>query len=156
MPEHARALRDHELRAILAAADLRATSSRLVILRELSKLRAPTSHGELAERLGLRGLDRTTVYRNLLALNRAGLLVKTQLPDRITRFELPSSKSAQHNAHPHFVCSDCGAVACLPASSVALHGEAARSEVAEVQLRGRCAECVEPLHVQASQPTMSG
>jgi Fur family ferric uptake transcriptional regulator len=151
MPEHARALRDHELRAILAAVDLRATSSRLVILRELTKLRAPTSHAELAERLDQRGLDRTTVYRNLLTLTRAGLLVKTQLPDRIARFELPSSKSLQHNAHPHFVCSDCGTVACLPASSVALHGEAARNQVAEVQLRGRCAECVEPRHVRTTK-----
>jgi hypothetical protein len=33
-------------------------------------------------------------------------------------------------------------VRCLPANAVKLRGEAADSEVAEVQLRGRCAKCV--------------
>jgi hypothetical protein len=35
----------------------------------------------------------------------------------------------------------CGTIACLPANSVAIRGEAARNQVAEVQLRGRCTGC---------------
>ena len=49
--------------------------------------------------------------------------------------------STEHGTHPHFVCNDCGDVACLPESAVALRGEATRNQVAEIQLRGRCAAC---------------
>jgi Fur family ferric uptake transcriptional regulator len=142
--QRAEAASDDQLREDLSTVGLRVTTSRLVVLRELAQLRVPTSHPELADRLCERGLDRTTVYRNLLVLTRAGLLVRTQLADRVSRFELPRSKSLHHDTHPHFVCSECGSVACLPANSVALRGEAKRNEVAEVQLRGRCARCALP------------
>jgi Fur family ferric uptake transcriptional regulator len=114
----------------------------MVILRELAKLRIPTSHPQLTERLAGSGIDRATIYRNLLSLTEAGLLVKTQLGDNVWRFELPSMRSTEHGTHPHFVCTDCGVVACLPEGAVALRGEAVRNQVAEVQLRGRCAACV--------------
>jgi Fur family ferric uptake transcriptional regulator len=32
-------------------------------------------------------------------------------------------------------------VSCLPENTVSLRGQAARNQVAEVQLRGRCTEC---------------
>lgn len=137
-----RLLRDDDLRQLLVGRGIRVTEQRMVILRELAKLRIPASHTELTERLAGSGLDRATIYRNLLSLTEAGLLVKTSLGDNVWRFELPQSDSAQHGTHPHFVCNDCGHVACLPASSVALRGEAVRNQVAEVQLRGRCADCV--------------
>lgn len=113
----------------------------MVILRELAKLRVPASHPELTERLAGEGLDRATIYRNLLSLTEAGLLVRTQLGDNVWRFELPK-RSSEHGTHPHFVCNDCGDVACLPESAVALRGEAVRNQITEVQLRGRCAACV--------------
>ena len=113
----------------------------MAILRELAKLRIPTSHPELTERLAGPGLDRATIYRNLLSLTEAGLLVRTQLGDNVWRFELPNTRSTEHNAHPHFVCNECGEVECLPKRSVALRAEAVRNEVVEIQLRGRCAAC---------------
>jgi len=139
-----RALRDDDLRQILGARGIRVTEQRLLILRELSKLTFPISHPELTDRLGESELDRATVYRNLLSLTEAGLLVKTQLGDGVWRFELPNAPSAEHGAHPHFVCNDCGSVECLPKGSVTLRGEASRNEVADVQLRGRCTDCVRP------------
>lgn len=142
MPGRARLLRDDDLRELLVSRGFRVTAQRLVILRELAKLRIPTSHPELTERLAGSDLDRATVYRNLLSLTEAGVLIKTQLGDNVWRFELPRSTSTEHGRHPHFICSDCGSIACLPATSVALRGEAARNEVAEVQLRGRCTDCV--------------
>lgn len=137
-----RLLRDEDLRELLVSRGIRVTEQRMVILRELAKLRIPSSHPELTERLAGSGLDRATIYRNLVSLTEAGLLVRTQLGDNVWRFELLQSTSSAHGAHPHFVCSDCGSVACLPANSVALRGEAARNQVAEVQLRGRCTGCV--------------
>jgi Fur family ferric uptake transcriptional regulator len=142
MSRKTRLLRDDDLRQLLVGKGIRVTEQRMVILRELAKLRIPTSHPELTERLAGVDLDRATIYRNLLSLTEAGLLVKTQLGDNVWRFELPKMKSTEHGAHPHFVCNDCGDVACLPESAVALRREAVRNQVAEVQLRGRCEACV--------------
>jgi Fur family ferric uptake transcriptional regulator len=88
------------------------------------------------------GLDRVTVYRNLLTFTEAGLLVRTQLGDNVWRFELPATGEGEHGFHPHFVCNDCGGVSCLPSSAITLRGEAKRNQVAEVQLRGRCEHCM--------------
>jgi len=142
MSSKTRLLRDNDLRQLLVGKGIRVTEQRMVILRELAKLRIPASHSELTERLAGDGLDRATIYRNLLSLTKAGLLVKTQLGDNVWRFELPSMKSTEHRTHPHFVCNDCGDIACLPESAVALRGEAVRNQVAEIQLRGRCVACV--------------
>jgi Fur family transcriptional regulator, ferric uptake regulator len=136
-----RLLPDDELRRLLVVKGIRVTEQRMAILRELSTLHLPTSHPELTERLAS-ALDRATVYRNLVSLTEAGILVRTQLGDNVWRFELPQTPSLEHRLHPHFVCNDCGDVACLPESAVTLRGEAARNEIVEVQLRGRCSACV--------------
>lgn len=142
MPRKPRLLREDDVRQLLVESGLRVTEQRIQVLRELSRLRVPASHAELTERLAGVGLDRATIYRNLLSLTDAGLLVKTQLGDNVWRFELPRAASTEHGAHPHFVCNDCGSVACLPESAVTLRGDAVRNQVSEVQLRGRCAACV--------------
>jgi Fur family ferric uptake transcriptional regulator len=136
-------LSDKDLRQLLSNRGIRVTDQRLVLLRELTRLRVPASHGDLTARLTGTALDRATIYRNLLSLTEAGVLVRTQLGDGVWRFELPCAPAAAgHGRHPHFVCTDCGDIACLPDSAVMLRGLAARNEVAEVQLRGRCISCV--------------
>jgi Fur family ferric uptake transcriptional regulator len=142
MTSKLRLLRDEDLRQLLAGRGLRVTEQRLAILRELARLRVPTSHPELTARMAGSGLDRATIYRNLVSLTDEGILVKTQLGDNVWRFELPRGTQVAHGTHPHFVCSDCGGVDCLPSGSVSLKGAAAQNEVAEVQLRGRCSGCV--------------
>lgn len=144
MTTKTRLLHDEDLRALLVQKGIRVTEQRLALLRELARLRLPVSHAELTERLASSGLDRATVYRNLLALTEAGLLVRTQLGDNVWRFELPRSGAGAHATHAHFVCTDCGDVSCLPDDAVVLRGLAARSTVSEVQLRGKCGTCVEP------------
>ena len=142
MSAKTRQLRDEELRQLLVDNGIRVTEQRMAILRALARVRVPASHSELTERLAGPSLDRATIYRNLLSLTEAGLLIQTQLGDNVWRFEMPSARSTEHGAHPHFVCNDCGDIACLPESAVALRGEAVRNQVAEVQLRGRCMACV--------------
>jgi Fur family transcriptional regulator, ferric uptake regulator len=134
-------LREEDLRELLASRGIRVTEQRMALLRELVRLRVPTSHPELTERMVGSNLDRATIYRNLLSLAKAGLLVRTQLGDAVWRYELPRGGGIEHGRHPHFVCTDCGDIACLSDSSVALKGEAKRRQVAEVQLRGRCDAC---------------
>ena len=136
-------LPDGALREMLSARGLRVTGPRISVLRELCKQGPPISHPELAERLAGQGLDRVTVYRNLLALMEAGLLVRTQLSDHVWRYELPQGGGATHGLHPHLVCTDCGSVECLPKAAVRLQGAAAQAQVSEVQLRGLCTDCRE-------------
>jgi Fur family ferric uptake transcriptional regulator len=138
----ARSPREAELRQLLMGRSFRVTEQRLSLLRELARLSAPVSYPELCERLAGTPLDRVTIYRNLVSLTRAGVLVRTQLGDNVWRYELPATEGAEHGRHPHFVCTDCGDIACLPVGAVTLQGEAAQNEVAEVQLRGRCVGCV--------------
>jgi Fur family ferric uptake transcriptional regulator len=137
-----RPLKDDDVRRLLASRGIRVTEQRLVLLRELARLRAPTSHPELTERMSRSGLDRATIYRNLLSLAKAGLLVRTQLGDAVWRYELPRGAELQHGRHPHFVCTDCGDVACLSSRAVSLGKEVGRRQISEVQLRGRCDACV--------------
>lgn len=141
MKPRATGLTEEKARGLLVGKGLRVTSQRLALLRELSRTRHPISHPELSELLAPEGLDRATVYRNLLSLTKAGLLVQTRLGDAVARFELPRSASLHHDEHPHFVCTSCGDIACLPARAVSLHGAATRITVAEVQLRGLCTSC---------------
>lgn len=137
-----RLLRDEDLRELLVVRGIRVTEQRMALLRELARLRVPASHPELTERLAGTALDRATIYRNLVSLTEAGLLVRTQLGDNVWRYEMPGDAAPEHGRHAHFVCTDCGDVACLSEGDVALRGAAARNEVSEVQLRGRCVSCV--------------
>jgi Fur family ferric uptake transcriptional regulator len=107
--------------------------------------RRPVSHGEVAEALGPDGLDRATVYRNLMDLVEAGILMRTDLGDHIWRFEL---RGEEHGAsgHPHFICTDCGAVTCLPARAVKLvptrkAPRALDKGTVAVQVKGVCDAC---------------
>lgn len=142
MKATAAARRDEEFRELLTSRGLRVTEQRVELLREMVRVKAPISHPELTEQMANSGLDRATVYRNLLTLAEAGVLIRAQLGDQVWRYELPRTVTSDHSHHPHLVCSECGNIRCLAAGSVKLHGEAAQSEVAEVQLRGRCADCV--------------
>jgi Fur family transcriptional regulator, ferric uptake regulator len=135
-------LADDDFKALLAEKGFRVTDQRMTVLRELAAVRTPVSHAELTERLASSDLDRATIYRNLLSLTKAGVLVRSQLGDNIWRFELPTTTSHEHGKHPHFVCNDCGDVACLPINAFTLRGATARNQIDEVQLRGRCITCI--------------
>ena len=132
--------RDERFRLLLESKGLRVTEQRLLVLRSLAKTRAPVSFPELVARLSEAGLDRATVYRNLVGLTEEGILVRSQLGDGVWRYKLPTSDEPTHGEHPHLVCIDCGIVSCLPANAVSFRGMGT-SRVTEVQLRGHCASC---------------
>lgn len=136
-----RGKRDARLHELLRSHGVRVTDQRLRVLRELAQLRMPVSHTELADRLAGDGMDRATVFRSLVSLSDAGILAKSQL-GAVWRYELPGAEGATHAKHPHFVCTDCGDVACLPDKAVQVRTLPAKSEVAEIQVRGRCSACV--------------
>jgi Fur family ferric uptake transcriptional regulator len=134
--------------SLIRGAGLRVTSSRVHVLKALRGAEAPLSHADVATQMEALGLDRTTVYRNLVDLTEVGILRRTDV-DHTWRFELVEQASGDAHEtvqHPHFVCTDCGKVACLPAGVVALKPlrgspQALRRGNLEIQLRGLCDAC---------------
>jgi Fur family ferric uptake transcriptional regulator len=133
------------LRATIRKAGLRSTAPRVAVLRRLVQATTPVSHGELVERLTTEGMDRTTVYRNLVDLTDAGLVQRTDLGDHVWRFEL--KRTADEPRHPHFTCVECGTVACLPEVTVSVKPggkgvpRSLLKQKVEIQLRGMCDAC---------------
>jgi Fur family ferric uptake transcriptional regulator len=136
-----------ELTITLRSAGLRRTAPRIAVLQRLESAVTPLSHGDIAERLAPLGFDRATVYRNLMDLVEAGLVTRADLGDHVWRFELVGDRSKPHAIeHAHFLCTDCGDVACLPDSAVkvvAVRGapRAVGKASVEVQLKGLCDAC---------------
>ena len=138
-----------ELRALVRAKGLRATPSRLAVLELLRVSDAPMSHGDVADRLATQAWDRATIYRNLTDLAEVGLVRRTDVGDHVWRFE---ALSGDHEpaSHPHFVCTECGTVECLPElelsmrtsrSSRARPPRAVKQRQVEVHVRGLCDAC---------------
>jgi len=138
-----------ELRAAVRARGLRATPSRLAVLDIVRGTGAPVSHGEVADKLASQAWDRATIYRNLIDLSDAGLLRRTDVGDHVWRFEAINHDAA---AHPHFVCTECGVVECLPEVELAMRRpepskrvrapRAVKQRQVEVHVRGRCDACL--------------
>lgn len=133
------------LKATIRGAGLRSTAPRIAVLKRLMQATTPVSHGELVAQLADEGMDRTTVYRNLVDLTDAGLVRRTDLGDHVWRFELQRG-TGEALRHPHFTCTDCGTVACLPEVTVSVkQGQrvprALQKQRVEIQLRGKCDDC---------------
>lgn len=133
------------MRQRIRDAGLRATPGRVATFQALVTARAPLRHADVCEVLAPLGLDRATIYRNLIDLTDAGLLARSDLGDHAWRFEL--SYPDHHDAeHPHFVCVDCGDVSCLPGVALTVTAEegtprSVGEKRVEVQLRGLCDQC---------------
>lgn len=140
------------VREQLREAGLRATSARIAVMLCLLESKGPLTHAEVYERIKGNGFDRATAYRNLKDLVEARFLHRHDLGDHVWRFELVQAESKTSpghspSAHPHFLCSDCGSVECLPPSIVALQGvrgvpkSLRRFRELEIQIRGVCDAC---------------
>lgn len=137
-----------EVKTLLREAGLRATSARAAVYSCLADQARPLTHAEVCEALEGQGMDRATVYRNLADLTEVELVRRTDHGDHLWRFELGSHK-AHHDApdpHPHFVCTECGKVACLPEGAVVISAvrgapKTMKRGAYEVQVRGACDAC---------------
>jgi Fur family ferric uptake transcriptional regulator len=132
---------DDTLRQRIRDAGLRVTHARVAVLRVLHLAEMPTSHPEVYAALQTEGWDRATLYRNLTDLTDAGLLRRVDLGDHVWRFELVSAPEGvgHEAAHPHFLCTSCGDVTCLPDLTVA--GTLPSARPVTIQLRGECVRC---------------
>ena len=130
----------------LRSSGLRSTAPRLAVLQQLLSSKSPLSHADLADQLESQGLERATVYRNLMDLAEAGIVTRSELGDHVWRYEVRRQGHAHDSKHPHFVCVDCGEVSCLnevkvdispaPGSKKSVIGS-----LTEVLLKGHCGKC---------------
>lgn len=135
-----------QARTMLKEVKLRCTTCRIALLQRLATMEQPASHAELADLLTPEGFDKSTIYRCLIELSDAGLLNRLELGDHVWRFEL--KRDHDFTDHPHFMCVDCGKVACLTDVTVRVSGKRGKSakvpdmaQVTEIMLKGHCAEC---------------
>ncbi|MET0388619.1 MAG: transcriptional repressor [Polyangiales bacterium] len=131
---------------VIRQAGLRVTQPRLAVLHVLTKYARPLSHADLIDALDGQGFDRVTLYRNLNDLADAGIVARTEVGDRVWRFELRNGDDSHTGIHPHFTCTDCGTVSCLPENVVRINKsvrlpKAVRDQSVEVSLRGVCDRC---------------
>ncbi len=134
-----------EIKQLLKDHNLRATAPRVAVISLLQSQHRPMSYSEVAEALGDQAWDPATLFRNLVKLEEAGLARVVSHAGGMARYELTIGQDHSH-IHPHFVCTDCGAVSCLSEISIPVPdmsgpwGESIRS--ASVQFQGRCPTCL--------------
>ncbi|HEX4454165.1 MAG TPA: transcriptional repressor [Kofleriaceae bacterium] len=132
------------LRAQLRDRGLRATVARVAVLEILHASAQPISHAEVTARLAELGCDSTTLYRNLIDLVEAKLARRADVGDHVWRFALVHD---EHDAaaHPHFVCTECGSIQCLPTMQVRIPTtkapRAVKRKQIEIHVRGLCDAC---------------
>src|SRR5678816_4949411 len=100
------------LRTAVREAGLRATPSRIAVLHLLRSAGSPVSHSDVVGKLASQAWDPATIYRNLTDLSDVGLARRTDVGHHVWRYEAIHGHQAA--AHPHFVCTECGSIECLP------------------------------------------
>jgi len=134
-------------KSLLRDAGMRATAARVAVARHLAQLGKPLSHAEVVEALDEAGFDQSTLFRCLNELADAGLVTRLNLGDQVRRFELRQSSDGGDLQHPHFMCIDCGKLACLGDFSIKISpSRGPRREklgsITEVLIRGHCGDCL--------------
>jgi Fe2+ or Zn2+ uptake regulation protein len=131
----------------LGRQQLRLTSGREYLVDVLSTAAGPMTIPEILATK--RDLAQSSVYRNLVVLEEAGVVRRVVTDDEFARYELGEDLTGHHH---HLVCSSCGRVEDLPASeSIERSVEAAVQQAARkagfttahhrLDLVGTCAEC---------------
>ncbi len=136
---------------LLKGCGLRKTKARLAVLAVLDSAQSPRStdsvHRAASE---LEPMDRVTAYRTLESFHRSGLVERVRAGGRTWRYHL--SLEPDRPSHPHFYCSRCGRLECLPQDIVSVDLERmkkeypARVEHLQVNLEGFCPACLAKGH----------
>lgn len=125
----------------------RLTANREVLLDTLTTAPRPLTIPEILEER--KGLAQSSVYRNLVVLEEAGVVHRVVGADEFARWELAEDLAGHHH---HLICATCGRVEDVPASaglerSVAAAAAAItrttgfRTQHHRLDLVGVCATC---------------
>jgi Fur family transcriptional regulator, ferric uptake regulator len=91
----------------LSQAGLRITETRKSLVRTALKMKGAFSAQDLLRALPGkgRGFDLVTIYRNLHAMENAGLICKADFSDDMARYMV--SEPGHHHHHHHIICRSC-------------------------------------------------
>lgn len=137
-----------EVAARLRRVNQRATTTRVELVIVLRDAPRPLTIPEILQARG--GLAQSSVYRNLVVLEQAGVVHRIVTNAEHARFELAEDLTGDH--HHHLVCSRCGSVEDVPAPAkleASLHSAVAEidattgftTEHHRIDLVGLCASC---------------
>lgn len=143
----ARSLHD-QVEARLAALEQRYTKKRRALVESLLAVDGPVTISEIVSRAG--DIPTSSAYRNLTVLCEAGVARRLVGTDDLGRFELAEDLSGHH--HHHLVCTGCGTVADVRASTGLEQALADAARVAatetgfevndhRIDMVGRCPAC---------------
>ncbi len=132
----------------LRAVDQRYTTRRRAVVELLAAADRPQSIGELLDADG--SLAQSSLYRNLVVLEDAGVVRRILTNGDFARFELTEDLTGHHH---HLICSSCGSVGDFTVPDAleadltrALRRVASRerfrADAHRLDLVGLCAECV--------------
>ena len=107
-----------EARRTLRESGLRATAPRIAVLGILAEAESPISFTQVLDKLGDSDWDQATIYRNLVKL-RTPASRPWLSHGGIDRYAVAGDPEDSHQ-HPHFLCEDCGRIACLKEETAAL------------------------------------
>ena len=130
-------------KALLRKVGLKSTTTRIAVLQEMWAQDRPMSHSNLVQSLKQVG-DQATIYRTLISFVDKGVARVASTASGIVRYELIQEGESAHTVHPHFVCQDCGIVACLPITTMVSISDPSwshRLQGAKLQFVGICVEC---------------
>jgi len=127
----------------------RPTAKRAAIIEVLSQAPRPLTIPEILTTRHGRGLAQSSVYRNLVVLEQAGLVHRIVTNNEFARFELAEDLTEHHH---HLICASCGMVEDVPASAgLEKSVQAATAQIARttgfrtehhrVDLVGVCRDC---------------
>jgi Fur family ferric uptake transcriptional regulator len=137
---------EEELRGLLHEQKMRVTGVRLAVLSTLHEHQGPMTHEQIMDALSSDEYDRASVWRLLSDLADKGLLRRMDLGDRVWRYELVDACRSIDASHAHFLCGQCGDVACLPPLEIRtrggdLPGVLSRAEFT-IRIEGTCGTCL--------------
>lgn len=141
-------LKPHELyeEALVALRDagLKVTEARKLVLGHLTKAHGPFTIEEIHAGIKNKSCNLTTVYRILSHLVEIGVVRKTDVGDRVARFEFQSHAHLHH----HLICTHCKRVEIVEQDKIPGIEKIAKSMGFPkvnpcVEIFGTCQKCVD-------------
>lgn len=138
---------DDEITTLLRRNDQRYTKGRRALVATLHSVGQPVTIPQILEASD--GLAQSSIYRNLVVLEEAGVVTRIVTNDDFARYELAETLTEHHH---HLICSSCGDVSDFSLGNhtessldKALHQVADATgftiEAHRLDLVGTCADC---------------
>ena len=102
------AIDENKAKDLLANNGLNRTKTKVSILVELSKAKAPLSVADIYQELGDESCDISTVFRTINQFKEKELIREVNLGEDFHRYEMINPDEEHSHHHHHVRCRDCG------------------------------------------------